>query len=66
MSCATAIGRRRSGDPNRRARDRPMMMSTHRSNVRVLWHRDARRITELTANDNIIAVMRRSSKERFS
>ena len=30
------------------------------ANVRFPWHRDTERITELTANDNIIAVIRRS------
>ena len=43
-----------------------MTMSAHRSlTCGFPGRRDARRITELTANDNIIAVMRRSSKERF-
>jgi hypothetical protein len=61
MTRVTAIGRRRrSGEPNRRAHDRTMTLSTPVTNVRVPWHQDARRITELTANDNIIVVMRRS------
>jgi hypothetical protein len=67
MACLTAIGRRRrSGEPTRRARDRhDDDVHPPATNGRFGWHRDAERITELAANDDIIAVMRRCSKERF-
>jgi len=36
------------------------------ANVRVPWHRPARRIAELTANENVKAVVRRSWRGGFS
>ena len=66
MSCVTAI-ERRSGEPGRRADDRhDGDVRPPVTDVRFPWYRDARKMTELTANGNIIAVIRRSWKERFS
>jgi hypothetical protein len=62
MPCVTAIRRRRwSGELDRRAHDRRDDHSYPPvANMRFPWYRDARRITELTATDNIIALIARS------